>query len=172
MNRVELIAQPLTRQAFEPFGDVIEVDENRCHYTINGGATERYNALAVTEANGENSRIAISIFRSLLATQLPVRVIALERHPLGSQAFIPLTASPFLVVVAPSGDHITSHEVRAFFCTGHQGVNYRPGVWHHSLLALNSGQDFLVVDRIGSNGNCDELTLTEEQILIVSPLAE
>lgn len=169
MNPIELIAQPLTRQAFEPFGDVIEVSDTRRHYTINSGATERYDALAVADAQGEGSRVVISIFRSLHAAVLPIPILSLERHPLGSQAFVPMAGTPFLVVVAPPGDQVDAREVRAFYSNGHQGVNYRRGAWHHSLLALQAGQDFLVVDRAGPDKNCDAVVLAESVTLIGCP---
>jgi ureidoglycolate lyase len=84
----------------------------------------------------------------------------LERHPRGSQAFIPQNDKPYLVVVAPAGE-LDPSKLRAFVSRGWQGVNYARGVWHHPLLALGEVSDFLVVDRGGEGHNCDEQDLPE-----------
>lgn len=85
----------------------------------------------------------------------------MERHPLGSQAFIPLDDRPYLVVVAPAGD-LDESKIRAFVTRGWQGVNYAKGVWHHPLLALGKVSDYIVVDRGGGEGhNLNEQDLKE-----------
>jgi ureidoglycolate lyase len=78
----------------------------------------------------------------------------MERHPLGSQAFIPMSNQPYVVVVAPSGELDTS-KIEVFLASSKQGVNYHKGTWHHFCLALNQESDFLVVDRGGKGDNCD-----------------
>jgi ureidoglycolate lyase len=85
----------------------------------------------------------------------------LERHPRGSQAFVPLSGTPYLVVVAED----PSQRPRAFLARGDQGVNFRKGVWHHPLLALERVSDFLVVDREGEDDNCDEVSLSEAWVI-------
>ena len=92
---------------------------------------------------------------------LPLKVRMLERHPLSSQAFVPLGRRPFLVVVAPPGDRPQPGQVRAFLAENGQGVNYRRGVWHHPLVALDEITDFLVIDRGGKGENCDEVNFPE-----------
>ncbi|MGB7989919.1 MAG: ureidoglycolate lyase [Candidatus Methylophosphatis roskildensis] len=162
-----LTPEPLTREAFAPFGDVIEACDLVRHFTINAGNTERYHDLANIEP-GPDGRVIVSIFRGQ-PRSLPFRVEMMERHPLASQAFIPMSDWPYLVVVAPAGDPPAAHDLRAFLASGEQGVNYAPGVWHHPLLALDAVSDFLVVDRDGSGHNCDEFQL-EQPALIPSPL--
>ena len=81
--------------------------------------------------------------------ELPLAIAMLERHPLSSQLFMPLSAAPFLVVVAPPGEHVDRANVRAFVTNGAQGVNYRRGTWHHPVIALENPSEFLVVDRVG-----------------------
>jgi ureidoglycolate lyase len=83
----------------------------------------------------------------------------MERHPLSSQAFFPLDGLPYLVVVAEPGDAPWGSRMRAFRAAGNQGVNYRRGTWHHALLALGRACHFLVVDRGGSEENCDEVVV-------------
>ena len=84
----------------------------------------------------------------------------MERHPLGSQAFIPLSKNPYLVLVAPRGE-FNPRGLCAFLAEGGQGVNYAKGVWHHALVALGEVSEFIVIDRGGSGSNCEEVRLAE-----------
>lgn len=145
--------QPLTAQAFAPFGDVIEAIDGVNQFTINDGFTERFHDLAVVDTNSQNGRTGMSIFRST-PLQRPIKITMMERHPQASQAFMPLGQEPYLVVVAPKGD-FDSRQLKVFIAQSHQGVNYHRGTWHHYCLALNQVSDFLVVDRIGDGENCD-----------------
>lgn len=154
---ITLRIEPLSREAFAPFGDVIAADDSVHHYTINDGNTERYHDLANIDP-GTNGRAIVSIFRGLART-LPFDVVMMERHPKASQAFIPLNGRPYLVVVAERESTPTVEDLRVFYCEGHQGVNYARGVWHHPLLALGEVSDFLVVDRDGPGDNCDIVQL-------------
>jgi len=93
---------------------------------------------------------------------LPARLWVLERHPLGSQAFIPLQDRPWLVVVAPADGEPAPEQLRVFLARGDQGVNYATGVWHHPLIALDAESRFLVVDREGPGNNCEECPVAED----------
>ena len=151
-----LTIEPLTKEAFAPFGDVIE-SEGREHFMINSGSTQRYHHLGDVQLDEQGKGI-FSIFR---ATKLeyPLAIKMLERHPFGSQSFIPLSGNGFLLVVAPVGDgseNIDPATVRAFRAEAGQGVNYHTGVWHHPIMALRDNDEFLVVDRLGPGNNCDE----------------
>lgn len=151
---LNLKAQPLNPEAFEPFGDVID-SRSASSFPINGGRTQRHHDLASVEILGDGGRPLISIFVSQ-PVQVPLAVDCLERHPLGSQAFIPLRGERFLIVVAPPGDTIDPQSVRAFITDGHQGINYRAGTWHAVHSVLDCEGEFLVVDRGGPGNNCDE----------------
>lgn len=152
-----LDVQPLTREAFAPFGELIEASDAVQHFTINAGNTERYHDLARIEP-GADGRVIVSIFRGQPRT-LPFTVTMMERHPLASQAFIPMSGKPYLVVVAPAGAPPTAQDLKVFRARGDQGVNYATGVWHHPLLALEAVCDFIVIDRSGPGHNCDEVQL-------------
>lgn len=154
----KLLPEPLTAAAFAPFGELIAVDAAKRHFSINGGNTERYHDLAEL-VPGPDGKLIVSIFRGL-PRQLPFAIEMMERHPLASQAFVPLTAQPYLVVVARPGPAPGPDDLRAFLARPGEGVNYAPGTWHHPLLALNEICDFLVVDRSGPGNNCDEVRIT------------
>ncbi len=160
---VVLRAEPLTREAFAAFGDVIEASEAARHFTINAGNTERYHDLAAIEP-GPDGRAIVSIFRGQ-PRALPFTVEMMERHPLASQAFVPLSGRPYLVVVAPPGATPAAADLRLFVARADQGVNYAPAVWHHPLLALEAVSDFLVIDRGGAGPNCDEVALAQPAII-------
>ncbi len=149
--------QPLTRQAFKPFGDVIETDGAHS-YKINNGTTTRFHDLAKVELLGAEPRPLISMFRGD-AFHLPVHVTMLERHPVGSQAFFPLHAGKWLVVVAEDHGGKPGEPI-AFLVEpgpgGLRGVNYHHNVWHHPLITLDAPGDFLVVDRGGAGNNLEE----------------
>lgn len=154
-----LSIQPLTREAFAPFGEVIML-EGAKHYPINAGTTERFHALAGVDAAERGGQPIISLFRGQ-PRLLPLPIAVMERHPLGSQAFIPVTQSAddeYLVVVAPAGK-FDAGRMQAFLARGFQGVSYARGVWHHPLIALHKVSDFLIVDRVGPGNNCDEIAL-------------
>ncbi|OMG51910.1 ureidoglycolate hydrolase [Azonexus hydrophilus] len=154
----KLLPEALTAAAFAPFGELIAVDAAKRHFSINGGNTERYHDLAEL-VPGPDGKLIVSIFRGQ-PRQLPFAIEMMERHPLASQAFVPLTAQPYLVVVARPGPAPGPDDLRAFLARPGEGVNYAPGTWHHPLLALNEICDFLVVDRSGPGNNCDEVRIT------------
>jgi len=151
---LQLTAEPLTPEAFTDFGEVID-HRSAKFFMINDGRTRRYHDLAKVETLGEEARTLISIFVSQ-PVQMPLELTFLERHPLGSQAFVPLHGERFVVVVAPAGDVIDPDQVRAFVTDGRQGVNYRAGTWHAIQSVLEREGEFLVVDRGGAGHNCDE----------------
>lgn len=161
-----LIIEPLSKAAFAPFGDVIETAGSD-HFMINNGSTMRFHQLATVQTAQPDDQAIISIF-SAEAQDMPLTIRMLERHPLGSQAFIPLLGNPFLIVVAPAGDAPQSEAVRAFRSNGRQGINYHRGVWHHPVLTIEKRDDFLVVDRSGSGNNCDEHFFNEDEQLLLT----
>ncbi len=157
--------EPLTQKAFAEFGDVIEF-ENSDFFHINNGTTERYHNLATVNAVGKDAMGIISLGRGD-AFHLPLNINMLERHPFGSQAWIPFNQTSFVIIVAPNNSHDQPDEnrIKAFLATGQQGVNYHLGTWHHPLISLHQRGDFIIVDRTGSEANCDEVTLSQPIIV-------
>jgi ureidoglycolate lyase len=149
-----IVAEPLTREAFAPFGQVIET-EGAHHYPINAGRAERFHDLARVELAGVHARALISIFRGQQAT-LPYTFDLVERHPLGSQAFYPLSQNPFLVIVAPD-EGGKPGAPRAFLTKPDQGINIAINTWHGVLTPLNETSEFLIVDRGGDGNNLEEV---------------
>ncbi|MCB1560496.1 MAG: ureidoglycolate lyase [Xanthomonadales bacterium] len=152
-----LMIEPLTAHAFSPFGDVIAPRESVAKHAVNAGTAVRFHALGTVDVVGDDARALISIFRAQ-PRSLPFEVTMLERHPLGSQAFVPMEPQQrYIVLVAESPED----QPRAFLAANGQGVNYRRGCWHYPLIALDRESNFLVVDRGGSGVNCEEATLGE-----------
>ena len=162
---MKLVAEPLSRETFAPFGDVIEAAPDHLSFPINAGTSQRFHDLARLDP-GTDGRLIVSIFRAQ-PRRLPLAITMLERHPKASQAFIPLAGHPFLVVVAPKSERIDPAQIRAFLAHGRQGINFAAGVWHHPLLALHGESDFLVIDRDDASGNCDERQLDRPLLLHV-----
>lgn len=160
--------EPLTAEAFRPFGDVIEVSDAAQHFTINDGFAERYHDLAHIDTTAEGGRTLVSVFRAQPRT-FPLPITTMERHPLGSQAFVALAPVPFLVVVAAPGAAPGPEAIRCFLAQPGQGVNYARGTWHHPLIALDAPADFLVIDRGGPDqpANCDVIALEEDALWLV-----
>lgn len=156
MIRVE----PLAAEAFAPFGDVLEVSGDPS-MIINQGNCGRWHDLADLDMGG--GRAGISLFKAN-PRSLPYTLDLLERHPLGAQAFLPMTADPFLVIVAPD-DGGKPGTPRAFLTAPGQGVNYRRGTWHGVLTPLAEPGLFAVVDRIGDGDNLQEHWLEEPVII-------
>lgn len=151
--------EPLTKETFRTFGDVLETDGFDPEL-INFGNTQKFGALAEITTTDSGS-VQLSVYRSS-AIDLPFRIQLMECHPLGSQAFYPLHHRPFPVVVAQAGRAPGAADIRVFLSNGRQGVNLHTGVWHHYQLTLGEESDYLVLDRGGQGDNYREHRLCEE----------
>lgn len=152
-----IYTKPLTDEAFAPYGDVIDTDRPP-DFAINQGMCQRYHGLARPEIIGEDGSIGISLGRSK-PYSLPLDITMMERHPLGSQAFIPLSSNPFLVVVAKDNEGHPA-ELAAFLTKPGQGVNYHCNIWHAVLTPLEHDADFIIIDRLGTAVNLEEFHFT------------
>ncbi|MGI9295647.1 MAG: ureidoglycolate lyase [Pseudomonadales bacterium] len=166
MPTLNVKIEPLTREAFAPYGDVIE-SEGAEHFSINDGAIERFHDLAKVDVGvGEEGRTLVSMVQCNRTSSLPYKVPLIERHPLGSQAFIPLDDTPVIVLVAPPGEEVAPADLRAFVTNGKQGINYQRAIWHMPLIALKAGQRLIVVDRGGPGNNCEEYYFPDHEIIL------
>jgi ureidoglycolate lyase len=156
----QISVEALTSAAFAPFGDVIEVGESARQFSINEGFATRFHDLAHIDVLDQGGRPILNIFRAVPRV-LPMQLRVMERHPLGSQAFVPLSQRSYLVVVAPASTTLEPAQIRCFLALAGQGVNYAKGTWHHPLIAIDSTSDFLVVDRGGhaQDHNLDEVNV-------------
>lgn len=145
--------RPLTQGAFARFGDVIEADPSRMRL-INNGTTERFHALAEPVVVGQPERLIFNIFRGQ-PRHFPYAIDMMERHPFGSQSFVPMSGRPFLIAVSDDEDGRPGRPF-VFLAEPHQGVNYFANIWHHPLMALGEVSDFLVVDRDNTAENLEE----------------
>ncbi len=147
-------AQPLTAEAFAPFGDVLEV-RGAPDKMINAGLCGRHHDRAQMDF-GPEGRAGISLFDAE-PRALPYTLELVERHPEGSQAFLPMHSNPWLVIVAEAGD--APGPIHAFVAAPGQGVNFHRGTWHGVLTPLHAPGLFAVVDRIGATPNLEEFPL-------------
>lgn len=163
----EIVARPLAGEAFAPWGEVLEA-RGEPDRLINAGLCGRFHDRARLDFGAETGagRAGLSVFRAE-PRALPYRLEMVERHPLGSQAFLPATEHPFLVVVA-EGDSPEPGPVHAFLTAPHQGINLRRGAWHGVLTPLHAPGLFFVVDRIGEGANLEEHWLAEP-VLVRAP---
>lgn len=159
---IELEVCKMDPEAFAPFGDLIDFNRDG-DFFINNGMCERFHALAETDVVGADARAIISLGRGQ-SYPLPLKVEMMERHPLGSQAFIPLQEEPFLVIVAPDDAGIPGPP-QAFLTEPRQGVNYHRGVWHAVLTPLTEPANFIIVDRQGEGDNLEEYSLPQPYLI-------
>ena len=154
---------PITSKNFSKFGDMITT-ENIKPIEINNGYAKRFDEVAKLDTSNENGETVISIF-SALKRSFPMKVDMMEKHPLGSQAFIPMKETTFLTFVAPEGEKPNLEKVECFIVPKGKGVNYKAGVWHFPLISTED-MDFLVVDRKGSGDNLIIENLENEEIIL------
>jgi ureidoglycolate lyase len=177
VKKYKLTPQPLTKEAFAAFGDVVEVPDVKQGaqddsadsglIMINGGNTERYDSLVKVELEAacssdkreDETHAVINIFRAQprpISKDLAMDIKMVERHPFGSQSFHPLSGEEYLVLVADAVEEPIPENLHLFIARADQGINYHKNTWHHPILGLNKVCDFLVVDRKGGGNNCEE----------------
>ena len=152
---------PITKENFAKYGDMISTKDIK-PLEINNGYAKRYDGIANLNTSNDNGETTISIF-SALKRSFPMKVDMMEKHPLGSQAFIPMKETTFLVFVAPKGEKPNLDKVEAFIIPAGIGVNYNPGIWHFPLISTED-MNFLVVDRKGLGDNLVIENLDKENI--------
>jgi len=150
-NLRRLRVEPLTKRAFRTFGEVLQMTHARAR-SINDGFAMRYHDLARIDVMREGGRPTVSLFRATRRPE-PLVIDMLEQHPLGSQAFFPLSPDDWLVVVAEGHEAPDAQTLRCFRAGKGQGINFAAGTWHFPVLVLAVAQDFIVIDRKGPGVN-------------------
>jgi len=162
---METVIKPIkiTRKNFTEFGDLIS-SENINPIDINAGYAKRFDNLANINTSKDGGKITVSIF-SALKMNFPIKIDMMEKHPLGSQAFIPMKETTFLCFVAPLGESPEIDKIQSFIIPPKTGINYKPGIWHFPLISTED-TDFLVIDRKGNGENLVIHKFDKEKVVL------
>ena len=153
----------ITRKNFAEYGDLISSDDINS-MDINAGYAKRFDNLANINTSKDEGKTIISIFSALKRT-FPMKIDMMEKHPLGSQAFIPMKETTFLSFVAPSGKSPDISKIQSFIIPPKTGINYKPGIWHFPLISTED-TNFLVIDRKGSGENLIIHKFDKEKVVL------
>ena len=163
MKNLIVNPKPITKENFKRFGDMITTSDIK-PLEINNGYAKRYDGIAKLDTKTNNGESTICIF-SALKRSFPMKIDMMEKHPLGSQAFMPMKETTFLCFVAPSGVNLDLSKIESFIIPPGLGINYKPGTWHFPLISTED-MNFLVVDRKGSGENLKIQKLDSENIVL------
>ena len=162
---MEKIIKPvkISRSNFSSYGDLISTDDIN-PININDGYAKRFDNLANLDTSKDSGKTIVSIFSALKRT-FPMKIHMMEKHPLGTQAFIPMKETTFLAFVAPSGESPEIDKIQSFIIPPKMGINYKPGIWHFPLISTEN-INFLVIDRKGSGDNLIIHKFEKEKIIL------
>ena len=153
----------ITRENFAAYGDLISSDSIK-PININAGYAKRFDNLAKINTSKDKGKTIVSIF-SALKRSFPMKIDMMEKHPLGSQAFVPMKETIFLSFVAPPGDAPEINKIQSFIFPPKMGINYKPGIWHFPLISTED-TNFLVIDRKGNDENLTIHKFEKEEIIL------
>ena len=154
---------PINKSNFAQYGDLISTTDVK-PIDINAGYAKRFDNLANLNTSKDEGKAIVSIFSALKRT-FPMTVDMMEKHPLGSQAFIPMKETTFLCFVAPTGETPDINKIQSFIIPPKNGINYKPGIWHFPLIATED-TNFLVIDRKGKGENLIIHKFVKEKIIL------
>ena len=162
---MEKIIKPIkiNRLNFSAYGDLISTDGIN-PIDINAGYAKRFDNLANVDTLKDEGKTIVSIFSALKRT-FPMKINMMEKHPLGSQAFIPMKETTFLSFVAPQGELPDISKIQSFIIPPKTGINYKPGIWHFPLISTED-TNFLVIDRKGDGNNLIIHNFEKEKIIL------
>ena len=162
---MEAIIKPIeiTRKNFAAYGDLISSD-NIKPIDINAGYAKRFDNLANINTSRDGGKTIVSIFSTLKRT-FPMKIDMMEKHPLGSQAFIPMKETNFIVLVASPGDKPEISKIESFVVSRGIGINYKPDIWHFPLISTEN-MNFLVMDRKGTGDNLIIYNFEKEKVIL------
>ena len=153
----------ITRKNFSAYGDLISSDDIKA-ININTGYAKRFDNLANINTSMDKGKTIVSIFSALKRT-FPMKIEMMEKHPLSSQAFIPMNETTFLSFVAPQGELPEIDKIESFIIPPKTGINYKPGIWHFPLISTED-INFLVIDRKGDGENLIIHKFEKENIIL------
>jgi len=148
--KIKIKTKKINKKNFSKFGQIIDTSK-KSYFKINNGYAKRYDNLGKINTSTKKGKAIVSIF-SAKKRLFPMKIDMMEKHPLGSQAFIPMKEASFLVFVAPKGTKPNLKKIEAFTVPRQTGINYNPGVWHFPLISTKN-MNFLVIDRKGKGKN-------------------
>ena len=162
---MEKIIKPIkiSKSNFNTYGDLISTNDIN-PININAGYAKRFDNLADLNTSKDDGKTIVSIFSAIKRT-FPMRIDMMEKHPLGSQAFIPMKETTFLCLVALPGELPEINKIQSFIIPHKMGINYKPGVWHFPLISTED-TNFLVIDRKGSGENLITHKFEKEKIIL------
>ena len=162
---MEKIIKPIkiSRSNFAEYGDLISTSDIN-PMDINAGYAKRFDNLANLNTLKNDGKTIVSIF-SALKRAFPMKIDMMEKHPLGSQAFIPMKETTFLCFVAPPGEFPQINKIQSFIIPPQTGINYKPGIWHFPLISTEN-TNFLVIDRKGKGKNLVIHKFEKEKIIL------
>ena len=161
--KIKINAKKVNKKNFKKFGQVIDTNKKK-YFKINNGYAKRYDNLGKIDTSIKKGKTIVSIF-SAKKRSFPMKIDMMENHPLGSQAFIPMEKTTFIVFVAPKGKKPNINKIKSFVVPKQTGVNYKPGIWHFPLIS-NKNMNFLVIDRKGKGNNLIIHNFKKEKILL------
>ena len=142
--KIKIKPKKINKTNFSKFGQIIDTSKKK-YFRINNWYSKRYDNLGKINTSLKKGRTIVSIF-SAKKRKFPMKVDMMEKHPLGSQAFVPMKETSFLVFVAPKGNKPDLKKIQSFRIPKQTGINLNPGIWHFPLISTKD-MNFLVVDR-------------------------
>ena len=161
--KITIKPKKISHKNFKKFGDLISTKKNK-PININNGYAKRFDNLCKINTSLKKGNTIMSIF-SAKKRKFPMKIDMMEKHPLGSQAFVPMSETNFLVFVAPKGKKPHTKKIESFIVPKQTGINYKPGIWHFPLISLKN-MNFLVIDRKGKGNNLVIYKFKNEKILL------
>jgi len=148
--KIKIKPKKINKKNFRKFGQIIDTSKKK-YFKINNGYAKRYDNLGKIDTSTKKGKTIVSIF-SAKRRMFPMKINMMEKHPLGSQAFIPMKETSFLVFVAPKGNRPNLKKIESFKIPKQTGINLNPGIWHFPLISTKDIK-FLVIDRKGKGKN-------------------
>ena len=161
--KIKIKPKKINKKNFNKFGQIIDTSKKK-YFRINNGYAKRYDNLGKIDTSTKKGKTIVSIF-SAKTRRFPMKVDMMEKHPLGSQAFIPMEDTKFLVFVAPRGDKPDINKIQSFLVPKQTGVNYKAGIWHFPLISMKN-MNFLIVDRKGKGNNLVIYKFKKDKIIL------